>query len=426
MSSTKNINFEYLGLIILSFFPLYSFFLVSVAIFIYVIFALISKFTNKKRLRKKNHTIIFLHIVFYLLLIARLFFTENPIEGLKDLQPSLSLIIFPLIWLISNTSLDNKESDTLFKYFTLSSFILGLYILFFSLYFAFTTNQDFTIYYEQVKYFYAHPSYVTLYFLASIIFLFLTFGKRSKRIKIVSILLIGFFIFMIFVFSSRIVVLILFIIGLFELFRRVHISTYKKMMILMFSCLIILASVFLIKPLHKKVKETINPSALVLPQKKFPTSTQIRLGIYNCSYPIIKENWLLGIGGINFEREINICYDKFNNHDKINYVEFPARHLEATKAFFSKTFGWSFQDYGPEYTSFSDAGIAGGFFKSELSAKTENGSALIIMYSNSLEDTYSKVVDAGGSIVKEIFSFPGGRRFHFTEPCGNEFSVWSE
>ncbi len=319
MSSTKNINFEYLGLIILSFFPLYSFFLVSVAIFIYVIFALISKFTNKKRLRKKNHTIIFLHIVFYLLLIARLFFTENPIEGLKDLQPSLSLIIFPLIWLISNTSLDNKESDTLFKYFTLSSFILGLYILFFSLYFAFTTNQDFTIYYEQVKYFYAHPSYVTLYFLASIIFLFLTFGKRSKRIKIVSILLIGFFIFMIFVFSSRIVVLILFIIGLFELFRRVHISTYKKMMILMFSCLIILASVFLIKPLHKKVKETINPSALVLPQKKFPTSTQIRLGIYNCSYPIIKENWLLGIGGINFEREINICYDKFNNHDKISY-----------------------------------------------------------------------------------------------------------
>lgn len=115
-----------------------------------------------------------------------------------------------------------------------------------------------------------------------------------------------------------------------------------------------------------------------------------------------------------------------NNHNKINYVEFPACHLEDTKAFFIKAFAWSFQDYGPEYTSFSDAGIAGGFFKSELYARTENGSALIILYSNNLEDTYSKVVDAGGVIVKEIFSFPGGRRFHFTEPCGNEFSVWSE
>jgi len=114
------------------------------------------------------------------------------------------------------------------------------------------------------------------------------------------------------------------------------------------------------------------------------------------------------------------------NHNKINYVEFPARDLDATKAFFSKTFGWSFEDYGPEYTSFTDAGVAGGFYKSGQSAKTENGSALIVLYSNDLEDTHSKVVDAGGSIVKEIFSFPGGRRFHFTEPSGNEFAVWSE
>ena len=114
------------------------------------------------------------------------------------------------------------------------------------------------------------------------------------------------------------------------------------------------------------------------------------------------------------------------NHEKINYVEFPARNLEATKAFFSKSFGWLFQDYGPEYTSFSNAGIAGGFFKAELSAKTDNGSALIVLYSTDLEGTFTKVMDAGGAIVKEIFSFPGGRRFHFTEPSGNEFAVWSE
>ena len=115
-----------------------------------------------------------------------------------------------------------------------------------------------------------------------------------------------------------------------------------------------------------------------------------------------------------------------DSHERIDYVEFPAQNLEATKAFFKKVFGWPFQDYGPEYTSFSDSGIAGGFYKSELSARFEDGSALIVLYSKDLEGTLLKVVDAGGVIVKEIFSFPGGRRFHFTEPSGNEFAVWSE
>ena len=115
-----------------------------------------------------------------------------------------------------------------------------------------------------------------------------------------------------------------------------------------------------------------------------------------------------------------------NNHEKINYVEFPARDLEATRSFFSKAFGWSFEDYGPEYTSFQNSGIAGGFYRAELSARTEEGSALIVLYSNKLEDTLKNVVAAGGVIVRDIFSFPGGRRFHFSEPSGNEFAVWSE
>ena len=113
-------------------------------------------------------------------------------------------------------------------------------------------------------------------------------------------------------------------------------------------------------------------------------------------------------------------------HEKIDYVEFPASDLDATKSFFSTVFGWSFQDYGPDYTAFSNAGLDGGFFKSDLQANTANGSALVVFYSNNLEETRSKVMDAGGSITKEIFSFPGGRRFHFREPSGNEFAVWSD
>lgn len=115
-----------------------------------------------------------------------------------------------------------------------------------------------------------------------------------------------------------------------------------------------------------------------------------------------------------------------HEHEKINYIEFPAKDIDATKAFFSAVFGWSFVDYGPEYTAFSNAGLDGGFFKSELTVSTENGSALIVLYSKQLEKTLIKIENAGGSIIKPIFSFPGGRRFHFADPNGNEYAVWSD
>ena len=115
-----------------------------------------------------------------------------------------------------------------------------------------------------------------------------------------------------------------------------------------------------------------------------------------------------------------------NPHEKLNYVEFPAKDLAATKAFFAAAFGWVFTDYGPEYTAFADQGLDGGFFKSDLCATQDSGSALLVFYSSVLEETQAKVERAGGRISKAIFAFPGGRRFHFVEPSGNEFAVWSD
>ena len=115
-----------------------------------------------------------------------------------------------------------------------------------------------------------------------------------------------------------------------------------------------------------------------------------------------------------------------NAHEKINYVEFPASDLRATKAFFEAAFGWSFVDYGPDYTAFSNEGLDGGFFKSDLAATTDSGSALIVFYSASLEETQQRIEAAGGRVVKPIIDFPGGRRFQFAEPSGNELAVWSD
>lgn len=115
-----------------------------------------------------------------------------------------------------------------------------------------------------------------------------------------------------------------------------------------------------------------------------------------------------------------------NKPNKINYIEIPAKNIEKAKAFFSQVFGWSFIDYGPEYCSFTNEGTDGGFYQSDLTVSTENGSVLIVLYSNELETVQKKVTAAGGTIIKPIFSFPGGRRFHFADSNGNEYAVWSE
>ena len=113
-----------------------------------------------------------------------------------------------------------------------------------------------------------------------------------------------------------------------------------------------------------------------------------------------------------------------NEHEKINYVEFASRDLDATKAFFADAFGWTFVDFGPDYTAFSDQGLDGGFYRADLASSVSQGAGLIVFYSQQLEQTAEKIERAGGVVVKSIFDFPGGRRFHFLEPSGNEFAVW--
>jgi predicted enzyme related to lactoylglutathione lyase len=111
------------------------------------------------------------------------------------------------------------------------------------------------------------------------------------------------------------------------------------------------------------------------------------------------------------------------NHRRVDYIEFPATDIAATRAFYERVFGWKFTDYGPDYTSFEDGRLAGGFAKAPAPPR---GGALVVIYAADLEAMEAGIVAAGGVIVKPTFSFPGGRRFHFTDPTGNELSVWSE
>ena len=111
---------------------------------------------------------------------------------------------------------------------------------------------------------------------------------------------------------------------------------------------------------------------------------------------------------------------------RINYIELPAGDIELAKEFYGNTFGWTFQDFGPNYCAFNDGETDGGFYKSDLSSNYAEGSALVVLYTKNLEATLESIIENGGRVVKDIFSFPGGRRFHFADPNGNELAVWSD
>ena len=110
----------------------------------------------------------------------------------------------------------------------------------------------------------------------------------------------------------------------------------------------------------------------------------------------------------------------------IDYIEIPSHDVSRSREFFSNMFGWAFTDYGPDYTSFGDGRITGGFFTSAQVSLSANGACLPVIYVEALEQAKADAIGLGAVITRDIFSFPGGRRFQFTEPGGSEFSLWSD
>ena len=111
---------------------------------------------------------------------------------------------------------------------------------------------------------------------------------------------------------------------------------------------------------------------------------------------------------------------------KLDYLELPASDLPVIKGFYEAVFAWVFTDYGPDYTSFTDGKMDGGFYQSSLRSRQDNGGVLIVIYADNLQTVREQVLAKGGSILRDIYAFPGGHRFHFADPHGNELAVWSE
>lgn len=110
--------------------------------------------------------------------------------------------------------------------------------------------------------------------------------------------------------------------------------------------------------------------------------------------------------------------------NRIDYVEIPVTDMAKAREFFSAMFGWKFQEWGADYMSFNDGHLAGGFRRAEEPPSAE--SVLLVFYSPDLERDVERVTELGATISADIFPFPGGRRFHFVDPTGNQYAIWSE
>ena len=113
-----------------------------------------------------------------------------------------------------------------------------------------------------------------------------------------------------------------------------------------------------------------------------------------------------------------------STENRIDYVEIPVTDVPRARAFLEAMFGWTFREWGDDYLSFSDGRLNGGVRKSDVPAPATG--VLLVFYSADLERDVERVRELGGTISQEIFSFPGGRRFHFVDPAGTEFAIWSD
>lgn len=110
--------------------------------------------------------------------------------------------------------------------------------------------------------------------------------------------------------------------------------------------------------------------------------------------------------------------------NRIDYVEIPVTDLNRTREFFAALFGWTFQEWGDDYLSFNDGRLDGGFRRAAEPAPPTG--VLIVFYSENLERDVDRAKEQGATISQDIFAFPGGRRFHFVDPVGTEYAMWSD
>ncbi|WP_062055024.1 O-antigen ligase family protein [Aquimarina longa] len=320
----KNFNFEYLGFLFLAAFPIYPYFLLSLSMISFCVFTLIDFFLRKKSINKKR---IYIPIIFtfYIFLMVSSILIEGFHMGYKPLRASMVIFVLPFLsFFFSRLSINSEQKRKIFLIFTLASFLLAILIIITSVIRSLDNEIAFynivRVSAQNISFIDIHPVYVSMYFIVSIFYILSSF-KRIKKLpnKILSIIVIAFFSLMILLLVSRIAIFTCIILLFLMFIKNNKITLFKKILYSLITISLIIFSLLIIKPLRAQFDEISSKEEFVLPYKKFPTSPQIRIGIYTCSWSIIESNWIMGYGALDFQKKLNKCYEKYNNYQKINY-----------------------------------------------------------------------------------------------------------
>lgn len=323
----KKINFNFWFLLPLALLPVLTMGTISGAIFLIVIFGIVFFYTLKRNKEdfSKDKRWFFITTMFYFWSIIAIIYSENILLGFKKLQSSLSLVLIPAIILIALPKIPKKVFNTINFIFVLASIILACYIQYYLISKDVYNNLGEVTFWnlpireqlEKNPFKELHPTYIGIWFMYSFLFLldyivnnlrklnktaFFIFIATNLLLLITTVILSARIVFIAFVFA--LIIYLLF---------KIKSKQYKVLAIfIIFSSVVI--STFTIPFLKSRLIDEIKETKFQPPIGLKHNSTNIRIGIYQCSLEVVRENWLIGVGLANVQNKLNNCYNQFNTN----------------------------------------------------------------------------------------------------------------
>ena len=324
----KKIDLYNYSIIFISIFPILGLKKSSISIIIFSVFSVVVFFSerNYKEIKKKDLLNFFILSSYFIAFFISYFFVDNKTIMLKLLEQNLSFLVFPLFFIFNNKSIYSSTLKKSLKFFVISNVLLAILIWYRILEVGLTKILSEDNYYNPiVRNIFSdisemHLPYLgMLYVFSSLVLLNNVIKYERRKIWIsLNVLAIIILLFSVFLFASRMALFIFFFIATIMILKEINLK--KKIIFFVLSFILILPVYFI--PTIKNRLNDLKTTKLILPQKN-QTSAEVnfRYGIYNCTWYLLKENWMFGVGPQNVQKKLDECYSNYTYKNQINQIE---------------------------------------------------------------------------------------------------------
>jgi len=334
ISFLKDKRYDLLLLVVIAFFPLFKMAMISISIILFITISFYLFFNNKITITnfKLNRKWVFITSGFYLWMIVAILYSSNIYEGFESLQSSVAILIFPIVIFLFIDRIPNRVFLIINFCFVIANIFLSLYIHYYLFSKGIYSDFKSVTFWDspvrdslaEISFKELHPTYISLWFLYSVLYMldFLVGKFRELNKQIIFLVIIGqiILLFTTILLSTR-MTLIAFIVAIIVYsFYKIK-NKLTKFLIILVILITTIISVFNVSYLRARLIDEFKVTKLEPPVDQTHNSINIRVGIYHCSFKVLKPNWLIGVGAGNVQKELNICYNKFNTdvYQKTNY-----------------------------------------------------------------------------------------------------------